>query len=618
MKRPSQFSSDKRQATSDKRQATSDKRQATSDKRLNSLTNLFVALTAIILAITLSACGGGGGGGGGVSFTKTSKDGIHNGGDSGGWGKGIETTTSSSSSSLGRLPQEELDEELLFSAFPTFFSPIDHIDITLYINDTLVEGLTGLNASTKKEVIPEIKVGDKIHGSAKVTLQDGSVRNARLEKTSGGIDSTKLAFITEYKYRIMTGAGTAGAEGIFTTAESVDVSAFVPGTVYGLSSDLNVSAFSDGTDTFTVSGGRLNLTKGDKILSPVFNSELSIVCDGTGVTPYNGADSYVFDYAQNTSGVTLTIPVPALPGVTITGTVDGNAVTLNGGGSAYTTTLLPGAHNVSLSMNGGSDFAGSGQTLSKTISVYVKPDIKIKEIATGNKIVYDSTNDVYKFRSTVYGLDMPVEVVSDAATTLPNVTMTNTYLDNVPITATTTAENNTTHTIKADFTGYCVNSVNKTVSVKMKPVKVTVPSVTAFVTRDQGVRLFLSVELYIEGKNDGTDTGRQTIKAWAETSDNSGYLSKTLTTNSSSNYVNLTDTDSTFYFYTSLADDTSDSAVSCGRVNKGHEETTRTLADLLGNQSFNSDYVNSSGNKCGNSGRRARFQFTVSLDDSAP
>ena len=342
------------------------------------------------MAITLSACGGGGGGGG-VSFTKTSKDAVHNGGDSGGWGKGIETTTGSSSSSLGRLPQEELDEDLLFSAFPTFFSPIDHIDITLYINDTLVEGLTGLNASTKKEVIPEIKVGDKIQGSAKVTLQDGSVRNARLGTTSGGIGSTKLAFITEYKYRIMTGAGTAGAEGIFTTAESVDVSAYVPGTVYGLSSDLNVSAFSDGTDTFTVSGGRLNLTKGDKILSPVFNSELSIVCDGTGVTPYNGADSYVYDYAQNTSGVTLTIPVPALPGVTITGTVDGNAVTLNGGGSAYTTTLLPGAHTVSLSMNGGENFSGSGQTLSKTISVYVKPDIKIKEIATDNKIVYDST-----------------------------------------------------------------------------------------------------------------------------------------------------------------------------------------------------------------------------------
>ncbi|MBR3812994.1 MAG: hypothetical protein IKK38_03895, partial [Spirochaetaceae bacterium] len=105
------------------------------------------------MAITLSACGGGGGGGG-VSFTKTSKDAVHNGGDSGGWGKGIETTTGSSSSSLGRLPQEELDEDLLFSAFPTFFSPIDHIDITLYINDTLVEGLTGLNASTKKEVIP--------------------------------------------------------------------------------------------------------------------------------------------------------------------------------------------------------------------------------------------------------------------------------------------------------------------------------------------------------------------------------------------------------------------------------------------------------------------------------
>ena len=168
MKRPSQFSSDKRQATSDKRQATRDKRQATSDKQLNSLTNLFAALTAIILAVTLSACGGGGGGGGGGAVTsgfhKAQRDEVHNGGDSGGWGKGIETT--SGSSSLGRLPQEELDEELLFSTFPTFFSPIDHIDMTMYINETLVEGLTGLNSSTKKEVIPEIKVSDKVSGTA--------------------------------------------------------------------------------------------------------------------------------------------------------------------------------------------------------------------------------------------------------------------------------------------------------------------------------------------------------------------------------------------------------------------------------------------------------------------
>ena len=536
---------------------------------------------------------------------------MHNGGDSGGWGKGIETT--SGSSSLGRLPQEELDEELLFSTFPTFFSPIDHIDMTMYINETLVEGLTGLNSSTKKEVIPEIKVSDKVSGTAQITLQDGSVRSARIGTTSADIGTTKIALYTEYKYKIMVN-GSVGGEGSFYTTDPLDVSAFVPGTVYGLSSDLNVSAFSDGTDTFTVSGGRLNLTKGDKILSPVFNSELSIVCDGTGVTPYGGADSYVYDYAQNTDGVTLTIPVPALPGVTITGTVDGNAVTLNGGGSAYTTTLLPGAHNVSLSMNGGSNFSGSGQTIAKTISVYVKPDIKIKEITTDNKIVYDAANDEYKYRSTLCGTSMPVEIVSEAATALASyITMTNTYLDGSPVTATSTA-NIGTHTIRADFTGYCANPGNKTVSVKMKPVKVTIPSIQ--VEYDKSVHapnysVWLAQSFYVEAVNaDGTDSGRKTYctKNGSQEFTSATYLSGI---DSSKNFGWLTAPASTITFSTSEAQCTWSAANRGGSPNMGHLNKTWTLEELL------TDIPGRSVNQySGGAGAASRYVFTVTVDDS--
>ncbi len=568
------------------------------------------------MAITLSACGGGGGGGGGVSFTKTSKDAVHNGGDSGGWGKGIETTTGSSSSSLGRLPQEELDEDLLFSAFPTFFSPIDHIDITLYINDTLVEGLTGLNASTKKEVMPEIKIGDKVHGSAKVTLQDGSVRNARIGTTSADIGTTKIALYTEYKYKIMVN-GSVGGEGSFYTTDPLDVSAFVPGSVYGFSPDLNVSYFSDGTDAFAVSGGKVNLTKGDKILTPQFYSELSVVCNGTGVTPYGGADSYVYDYAENPDGVTLTIPVPSLPGVTITGTVDGTAVSLNGGGSSYITQLLPGQHEVSLTMGGGENFSGSGQTLSKTISVYVKPDIKIKEIATDNKIVYDATNDVYKFRSTVYGFDMPVEVVSDAATALSSyITMTNTYLDGSPITTSTTAHHDTTHTIKADFTGYCANPGNKTVSVKIRPVKVIMPSIT--VEYDKTVHnpnweVWLVQSFYVEAFNaDGTDSGQKTY-----CSKNGSQQFTAATTlsggdfNLSNNFGWLTAPNSTITFSTNDAQCSWSAANRGGSPNMGHLDKTWTLEELI------TDVPGRTVNQySGSTGAASRYVFTLDLDDS--
>lgn len=178
------------------------------------------------------------------------------------------------------------------------------------------------------------------------------------------------------------------------------------------------------------------------------------------------------------------------------------------------------------------------------------------------------------------------------------------------------------HTLSATLTkGSESVTATTRVHAMIKPVTVTVPNITAFCTRDQNCRLFLSVELYIEGKNDGTDTGRQTIKAWAETSGENGSLSKTLTTNSNSNYVTLTAPDSTFYFYTSLADDTSDSAVSCGKVNKGHTHTTRTLEQLKAgmnsshNYSFDSQCVNSSGATISDSGRRAHYWFDANLND---
>ena len=53
------------------------------DKKFNSLTKFFTALAAIILAVTLTACGGGGGGGDG-GFTSFDTGSSGSGGTSGG------------------------------------------------------------------------------------------------------------------------------------------------------------------------------------------------------------------------------------------------------------------------------------------------------------------------------------------------------------------------------------------------------------------------------------------------------------------------------------------------------------------------------------------------------
>ena len=61
-----------------------------SDKQFNSLTKLFIALTAIILAVAFASCGGGGGGiasfdsdSSGIGGTSRGKKKYHNGGEVG-------------------------------------------------------------------------------------------------------------------------------------------------------------------------------------------------------------------------------------------------------------------------------------------------------------------------------------------------------------------------------------------------------------------------------------------------------------------------------------------------------------------------------------------------------
>ncbi|MCR5081666.1 MAG: hypothetical protein K6B17_10010, partial [Treponema sp.] len=183
------------------------------------------------------------------------------------------------------------------------------------------------------------------------------------------------------------------------------------------------------------------------------------------------------------------------------------------------------------------------------------------------------------------------------------------------LTARTVDDGYHTLTIRVSKAGYASVDISKRVYVKIKPVKVTLPKMKAFLTRGDGYRLFLDVYLYIEAKNDDSYTGQQEIAYWRG-EQNNDFNRDNVEMNSSTNTVTLTAKESTFYFYTSKADDYSDSNVEVGRINREYLYTTRTLEALKEDKTFDSQCVNSFGNTCGDNGRRSHYWFTVTLDDN--
>ena len=169
------------------------------------------------------------------------------------------------------------------------------------------------------------------------------------------------------------------------------------------------------------------------------------------------------------------------------------------------------------------------------------------------------------------------------------------------------------HTLSATLTkGSDSVTATTRVHAMIKPVTVTVPKVKGFITRGDDYRINLDVDLYIQGLNGEEYTEKQTITHWYGTFEND--LNGEYATNENKNTVILTSPDSNFYFFTSPAYDNWLPA-SLGIINRGFANTTRTLASLKTNKSFDSGCVNADGNSCGDSGRRAHYWFTVNLND---
>ncbi len=223
-----------------------------------------------------------------------------------------------------------------------------------------------------------------------------------------------------------------------------------------------------------------------------------------------------------------------------------------------------------------------------------------------NGIVYDAVKYSYldhdnlkvsainPYESEGFTIDFLVDNVSGALT---NRTVTDGYH---------------TLTIRVSKAGYNSFDISRRVYVKIKPVNVSVPKVKGFLTRGDGYRISLNVYLYIQSKNGETYTEQQEIAHWTGVYD-TDFNSEPAT---NSTPVVLTDRNSTFYFYTSQANDEWNTSGPLGIINREYLYTTRTLEALKEDKTFDSQCVNSSGNTCGDNGRRSHYWFTVTLDDS--
>ncbi|MBR4824095.1 MAG: leucine-rich repeat protein [Spirochaetaceae bacterium] len=244
--------------------------------------SIYIVFLAAFLMLAVSC--GGGGGGGGVSLYNGSQ--FHNGGGAGGWGKGNQTGTgfgdsgfSSSSSSDG----------LLFETIPSFFYPINHIDISLVINGTPAE-FPGLDTSAKKDILG-LSNGDEVSGTLVITLEDGSTRNATLSPTTIGID-TKLSFAVTYNYILIDGAGTQGdVNGTYTSSSGIDVSGItwtIGGGGGGAMAPTSIGDWQSDSGAVFPAGGIISGLTGDVTLTARYS--LSVIPQG---------DSTIYRYGNN-------------------------------------------------------------------------------------------------------------------------------------------------------------------------------------------------------------------------------------------------------------------------------------------------------------------------------
>lgn len=169
----------------------------------------------MLAALMIFSCGGGGGGGI-VAFQDN--PGIHNNGDAGGFGTGNQTGN-------GFDPQGQNIEDAEAGPLISQMAALDvtTVDIRLTVNNE-EQPLIVADATTTTAVLPKIKPGYIVSGTATIHLADGTARTAVLDETEATLHGV-LKFKVPYNYTANDLSGTQVASGTYFARDGINLAA---------------------------------------------------------------------------------------------------------------------------------------------------------------------------------------------------------------------------------------------------------------------------------------------------------------------------------------------------------------------------------------------------------
>ena len=211
------------------------------------------------------------------------KPGVHNGGDSGGWGNGNPTGS-------GFDPENGSDitsSELLISQMAAL--DVSSVRIELIINGEIQEPIIA-DATTTKDRFPKIRPGAVVSGIAYIYVNgETEPREARLEETVTGVNKT-LPFKVPYYFKAYDLSGTLVKEGEYFARDGIHLEAQTVAPIAGW------QCVEDGSIHY---GGYVAGVRGDITLNAVLGS-------GAGLSAVS--DKSVL-YATATGSDTATITI---------------------------------------------------------------------------------------------------------------------------------------------------------------------------------------------------------------------------------------------------------------------------------------------------------------------
>ena len=325
-----------------------------------------------IAALMIFSCGGGGGGGM-VSFQDN--PGIHNNGDAGGFGTGNQTGN-------GFDPQGQNLEEAEAGPLISQMAALDvtTVDIRLTVNNE-EQPLIVADATTTTAVLPKIKPGYIVSGTATIHLANGTARTAVLDETEATLHGV-LKFKVPYNYTANDLSGTQVASGTYFARDGINLAAQTVDPIAGW------QCAEDGSIHY---GGYVAGVRGDITLNAVLG-------DGAPVLTATASQNVL--YATATSSDTATITITGVTGTPVVSDISSQLTA----STPVQDSVDPSKYTVDIHIVGGSNPVWFGDNTSASVTITDDSGMQTSvPLTLKNKYSYNLLNDTGNGGTLNYG-----------------------------------------------------------------------------------------------------------------------------------------------------------------------------------------------------------------------